>query len=131
MMPIALVRQVILLVIVMSASVAPCVAMPADAREPLRASALARPWFSLGPANLSGRIQTITFDPTDGNRIYVGAAGGGVWTSTNGGRGWVPIGDDLPSLNIGAIAVVPHDPRILIVGTGDPVIGNDWIVGAG
>src|SRR6476661_7162715 len=103
----------------------------ADASKPLRAPALTQPWFSLGPSNLSGRIQAITFDPTNDNTIYVGAAGGGVWRSTDGGRGWAPIGDDLPTLNLGAIAVVPHDPRILIVGTGDPVIGNDWIVGEG
>ncbi len=92
---------------------------------------LAQPWFSLGPANLSGRIQAITFDPTDANTIYVGAAGGGVWKSVNGGRGWAPLGDDLPSLTVSAIAVVPHDPKIVLIGTGDPVIGNDWIHGAG
>ena len=97
----------------------------------LRAPALTQPWFSLGPANLSGRIQAITFDPTNANTVYAGAAGGGVWKSVDGGQGWAPLGDDLPSLTVGAIAVDPRDPRILIVGTGDPVIGNDWIVGAG
>src|SRR5690348_4526353 len=81
----------------------------ADAGEPLRALALTQPWFSLGPSNLSGRIQAITFDPTNATTVYAGAAGGGVWKSTDGGRGWAPIGDDLPSLNLGAIAVVPRD----------------------
>src|SRR3954463_2158655 len=122
-------RSMLPLVLVAWATVA--AGPSAVAGQSLSGVALARPWFSLGPSNLSGRIQSVTFDPTNASVVYLAAAGGGVWRSVNGGRDWIPIGDDLPSLTIGAIAVAPRDPRILIVGTGDPVIGNDWIVGAG
>jgi photosystem II stability/assembly factor-like uncharacterized protein len=108
-----------------------CIAARADAGEQPSPPGLAQPWFSLGPTNLSGRLQAIAFDPTDANTIYVGAAGGGVWKSANGGRAWRPLGDNLPSLTVSAIAVDPRDPRIVVIGTGDPVIGNDWIHGAG
>jgi hypothetical protein len=131
--PTRLARPVISLFLAACASVVAgsCVAARADAGEPQRASGLAQPWFSLGPTNLSGRIQAIAFDPTDANTIYVGAAGGGVWKSANGGRAWTPLGDGLPSLTVSAIAVSPRDSRLVVIGTGDPVIGNDWIHGAG
>src|SRR6267142_5719635 len=73
-----------------------CIAARADAGEQPSPPELAQPWFSLGPTNLSGRLQVIAFDPTDANTIYVGAAGGGASQSTNGGCAWAPLGDHLP-----------------------------------
>ena len=56
-------------------------------------------WKPLGP-NFSpggyaglGRIASIAFHPTDLNIIWVGAAGGGLWKSTNGGTTWVTTTD--------------------------------------
>src|SRR5438128_453640 len=44
------------------------------------------------PGNLlvSGRIAALAADPTDatGNTIFIAAAGGGVWKTTDGGTTW-------------------------------------------
>jgi photosystem II stability/assembly factor-like uncharacterized protein len=75
-------------------------------------------WFSLGPANLSGRVLDLEFDPGDPNIVYVGAAGGGLWKSTDNGSSWVTTTDELPSLSVSGIAVYPLDPSIVVIATG-------------
>src|SRR5438067_3810637 len=63
-------------------------------------------WTAIGPAPItngqtpgslpvSGRITGIAADPTDANTIYIAAAGGGVWKTTNGGTSWNPLTDGL------------------------------------
>ncbi|MEX2529933.1 MAG: glycosyl hydrolase [Gemmatimonadota bacterium] len=80
---------------------------------------------SLGPAVMSGRIAAIAapYDPALGARqgeiLYVGSAGGGVWKTTNGGVTWDPIFDEEPVSSIGAIAVAKSDPSIVWVGSGE------------
>ncbi len=100
-------------------------------RELGRSPAVSPPWYSLGPENIPGRIQAIAFDPTDPQVIYVGAAGGGPWKSRDGGLTWQPLGDMLPSLAVGAIAVDPRQPDIVLLGTGDPTVAYDHIYGVG
>jgi hypothetical protein len=64
-------------------------------------------WTPLGPACvlpepagtvLSGRFNAVAVEPRDstGNTAYVGAAGGGIFKTTNGGVTWNPLGVDLP-----------------------------------
>jgi photosystem II stability/assembly factor-like uncharacterized protein len=104
------------------------------ARQALEKSSPIRfnpPWFSLGPTNIAGRILSIAFDPADSRVLYVGSAGGGPWKSSDAGLSWLPIGDGLPTLAVGAIAVVRHDPRIVIIGTGEPAPVSDAIYGMG
>src|SRR5262249_47033249 len=50
----------------------------------------------LGPATMSGRVTAIAGAPSDSHVLYVGAASGGVWKSTDGGLTWAPIFDDQP-----------------------------------
>ena len=56
-------------------------------------------WTALGPAPLdagvptSGRIAGVAVDPTNSNNIYIAAAGGGVWQSTDGGATYIPLTD--------------------------------------
>lgn len=88
-------------------------------------------WFSLGPANLAGRMLSIAFHPTDSNIVYSGAAGGGVWKTTDGGSSWNPMSDELLSLAVGGIAVSPTDPNIVVIGTGEPTPNVDRILGVG
>ena len=73
-------------------------------------------WTFWGPAplasgssagNVSGRITGVAADPTDANTIYIAAAGGGVWKTSNNGASWAPLTDALPTLSMGAIAVAP------------------------
>ena len=54
------------------------------------------PWFSLGPSNEGGRVLSMTFDPSNSTTLYAGAAGGGLWRTTNAGNSWAPLTDDYP-----------------------------------
>lgn len=87
----------------------------------------AAPWINLGPtpgyyfaySNISGRVTTVKYDPVNPDIVYVGAAYGGVWKSTNGGGNFVPISDNEVSMSTGSIAVNPVNPQIVYYGTGE------------
>lgn len=85
---------------------------------------------SIGPAVMSGRIMAIAGVNNDSNIIYVGAAGGGVWKTTNGGTSFKPIFDKYTQ-SIGAIAVDQTTPNTLWVGTGESCTRNSVSVGTG
>ncbi|PYQ75873.1 MAG: glycosyl hydrolase, partial [Acidobacteria bacterium] len=74
---------------------------------------------SIGPAVTSGRVMTIAVDPANKAVIYVGAASGGVWKTTNGGASWQPIFDAQGSFSIGWVTVDPKRPNVVWVGTGE------------
>ncbi len=98
----------------------------------LRASAGVKSgmWQLAGPVNIGGRVTDIAVDPQDTSVIYIGAADGGVFRSTDGGTSWVPIFDTMPSLSIGALAVDPVDGSIY-VGTGEANSSGDSFNGTG
>jgi hypothetical protein len=82
-------------------------------------------WNPIGPAPLgtgsgadSGRQTGIAVDPTNANNIFITAAGGGVWQTTNGGTAWTPLTDTL-ALAMGSIAMAPTDDQKIYVGTGE------------
>jgi photosystem II stability/assembly factor-like uncharacterized protein len=74
---------------------------------------------AIGPAIMGGRIDDIAVAETDPKTIYLGAAAGGLWKSTDGGMTWTPLFDDEPNPSIGAVAVAPSNPSIVWVGTGE------------
>ncbi|WP_396218884.1 WD40/YVTN/BNR-like repeat-containing protein [Gemmatimonas sp.] len=74
---------------------------------------------NIGPANMSGRIATVTGVPGDPATIYVGSASGGVWKSTNAGTTWMPIFDKQPVQTIGDIVLEPGNPDVVYVGSGE------------
>jgi len=80
---------------------------------------------------VSGRVTAIAVHPTNPNIVYVGAAQGGVYRTTDGGASWVAIFDNAASLAIGALALAPTDPTILYVGTGEPNGSADSFFGVG
>ncbi len=85
----------------------------------------------IGPALMSGRIIDIESHPTNDRILYVGAAGGGVWKSSNGGITFNPIFDEYAQ-SIGNIAVDPNDPDNTIwVGTGEIWTRNSVSIGDG
>jgi len=86
---------------------------------------------SIGPANMSGRIGAIEGVSADPDVIYVGAAAGGVWKSTDSGTTWTPVFDDQPVASIGAISVYQKNPNIVWVGTGESKPRNSVSVGRG
>jgi len=88
-------------------------------------------WFQLGPTNHSGRMIDIEFHPLDSNIVYAGSAGGGLWKSTDGGDSWIPLTDELLNMAIGGVALVPSDPDIVLIGTGDGVNASGGQFGQG
>ncbi|MDQ6828984.1 MAG: hypothetical protein M3081_08975 [Gemmatimonadota bacterium] len=74
---------------------------------------------NIGPAAYSGRVTALAIPTPYRNTIYVGAAGGGVWKSSNGGTTWRQIGDSLGVQTIGDLAVAPSDTNVVWVGTGE------------
>ena len=84
-------------------------------------------WTNIGPTsgyyfsygNISSRITTIKYDPTNPSVIYLGAAFGGVWKSTNGGINWLAKSDNEASLSSGALAIDPTNTSIIYYGTGE------------
>ncbi len=88
-------------------------------------------WTPIGPAPLSeskfnsvsGRVTGIAAHPTDANTIYLSAAGGGVWKTTNGSS-WTPLTDAQKTLSMGAIAISTSNPSFIYAGTGEAYGGN-------
>lgn len=82
---------------------------------------------SIGPAVMSGRVVDIAVAESPGVRggalgtvVYVAAATGGVWKSTNGGISWTPVFDDAGVGSVGAVAVARTNSNVVWVGTGEP-----------
>jgi Sortilin, neurotensin receptor 3, len=74
---------------------------------------------SIGPAVMGGRTDDIAVVESDPRIIYIGAAGGGLFKSINGGTTWQALWEDQPNPSIGDIAISPSNPAILYVGTGE------------
>src|SRR5262249_19376633 len=72
----------------------------------------------LGPV-VGNRVASIAGVPGDSSIYYAGAASGGVWKTTDGGLHWNAVSDSMPVAAIGALAVAPSDPSIILAGTGE------------
>jgi photosystem II stability/assembly factor-like uncharacterized protein len=86
---------------------------------------------SIGPAGMSGRVASIDAVHADPTVIWVGAATGGVWKSTNGGLTFAPMFDEQPVAAIGAVAICQSQPDVVWVGTGEGNPRNSASVGNG
>jgi hypothetical protein len=88
-------------------------------------------WQSVGPTpigdtpTVSDRTNTIAIDPTNTNNIYIGAATGGVWKSTDRGNSWTPLTDTQCSVAMGSIAIDPSNPQVVYAGTGEQNFSAD------
>lgn len=97
------------------------------------------PWTNLGPTpgyyfaygNISGRTTTVQYDPNNPGVIYIGAAFGGVWKSTNGGNTWTAKTDFEASLSSGALAIDPTNTNIVYYGTGEATYSGVSYYGRG
>src|SRR5258706_14549388 len=87
-------------------------------------------WRSIGPFR-GGRTVAAAGVPRQPNVFYIGVNNGGVWKTTDYGRGWVPLFDEQPSSSIGAIAVAPSDPNTIYVGSGEGLQRPDLSTGDG
>ena len=74
---------------------------------------------SIGPAAAGGRVHDIEVDPKDPAIIYVAAAAGGIWKSTNHGTFWKPIFEGQEDNTFGDLKIFAGDSRIVWAGTGE------------
>lgn len=68
---------------------------------------------------ISGRVTVIAPHLTDANTIFIGTSRGGVWCTRDGGTTWAALGDDQPSLAIGALGIGTNNPDVLYAGIGE------------
>jgi photosystem II stability/assembly factor-like uncharacterized protein len=88
-------------------------------------------WRSIGPYR-GGRSVAVAGSPSQPFVYYMGATGGGIWKTVDGGATWEPVADDyLTSGSIGAIAVAPSDPNVVYVGSGEACIRGNTSPGDG
>src|SRR5438270_2019560 len=81
---------------------------------------------------MSGRVAALSAVKENGRlTVYIGAASGGVWKSTNGGTTYKPVFDKQPVESIGAIAIDPSAPKTIWVGTGESWTRNSTSIGDG
>jgi photosystem II stability/assembly factor-like uncharacterized protein len=76
-------------------------------------------WNLIGPFNTGGRITDVAISPDSDDVLYVGAAVGGVFKTTDRGQNWTPIFDDIGKPSIGDIAIAPSNAQRIYVGTGE------------
>lgn len=88
-------------------------------------------WRLLGPAYYSGRISDLAVPKGNPHTVYCTAASGGLWKTVNNGTTWEPIFDDHGTGSMGAVSVAESDPRIVWVGTGEPIAANHSTWGDG
>lgn len=88
-------------------------------------------WRAIGPVNMSGRVADVEGVPGDPNTVYVGAASGGIWKSTNAGMSFSPIFDEQEVASIGDLGVAPSNPEVIYAGTGESNVRNSVSIGKG
>jgi hypothetical protein len=115
-----------------------CTFEPLESRRLLTITLTAAPgWVEQGPGTMnngnniegipnrpaSGAVTAVALDPTNADRMFAGAANGGVWRTNNATAAnphWVPLTDSFPALDVGSIEFSPLDParNTLYVGIG-------------
>jgi hypothetical protein len=120
------------------------------------AAALGSPWSELGPftptvpkevtytggpTTDSGRVTAMAIDPNCGQpqagcRVWIAAAGGGIFRTADALAAhvaWVPSSDGLTTAAIGSLIVDPRDPtgNTLYAGSGEPNGSGDSEAGVG
>ena len=81
-------------------------------------------WRSIGPFR-GGRSAAVTGVPGKPMLYYMGATGGGVWRTNDGGQTWENISDGFFGGSIGAVAVSEWDNNVIYVGGGEVTVrGN-------
>jgi len=90
-------------------------------------------WTLLGPTNVIyghnrsiglGRMDRIAFHPSNGSIFYVGAPGGGLWKTTNGGSNYSCLTNSLPNLSVSGIVVDYNNANNIYILTGDSESGG-------
>lgn len=116
-------------------------AMETRDRMLLEANVDSAVWTAIGPSpmsmlnwtmgHVSGRVSALAVDPVDRDILFLGAASGGLWKSTNGGVSWSSLFDFVGTQTIGAVVLDPSNRQTLWVGTGEQAANCDDYFGQG
>lgn len=101
-----------------------------------KATANQSAWAFVGPDTSNGggyygigRINVVSFHPTDPNTFWIGSAGGGAWRTTDNGQHWTPMYHDLIALGVADVDYNPVNPNTIYLCTGDRDAGDTYSVG--
>jgi photosystem II stability/assembly factor-like uncharacterized protein len=76
-------------------------------------------WRQIGPFR-GGRSLAVAGSVQRPDEYYFGATGGGVWKTSDAGKTWRPVSDGFfRTASVGALAVAPSNPDIVVAGTGE------------
>ena len=103
-------------------------ALAQAAEQSNRPLATAR-WRFVGPTNIGGRVVDIAVDPVAADTIYIAAATGGVWKSTDRGARFTSIWPAANPQSMGALVMTPNGT--LFAGTGEANPGGGSITYGG
>ncbi|MGB3290734.1 MAG: autotransporter domain-containing protein [Burkholderiaceae bacterium] len=120
-------RPRLTMTVIACAMASACLTSPTPAR--------AQTWIPVGPSPATsptsqtnvliapdhpaaGAMRMVLPSPDNPDVMFAGGVNAGIWRTLNGGKSWSAIGDDLPSLSIGAMAFDENDPTKLWVGFG-------------
>jgi photosystem II stability/assembly factor-like uncharacterized protein len=88
-------------------------------------------WRSIGPLR-GGRSIAVTGVKGRPKEAYFGAAGGGLWKTTDAGETWAPVTDgQIKTSSVGAVAVSETNPDIVFIGMGESCIRGNIMPGDG
>src|SRR6202011_6078582 len=88
-------------------------------------------WRNIGPFR-GGRVTAVAGVPGQSMVYYMGATGGGVWKTDDGGLTGSPITDGFVKTgSVGSIAVAPSDPNVIYAGMGEADLRSNFSHGDG
>ena len=89
-------------------------------------------WSFIGPATVPsfvnfqegiGRVDRISFHPTDPNTYWVSTPTQGLWKTTDNGASWTALSDDWTGLGMGDVVVDPSNTNNIYVATSSGDVG--------
>jgi len=89
------------------------------------------PWQPIGPTNVGGRVVDLVVDPSNPTTIYVAAAGGGIWKSTDEGMTFTSAWPGGNTQTMGALAMGPDGTLWAGTGEANPAGGGMTYFGNG
>jgi hypothetical protein len=73
----------------------------------------------MGDSPINGRVSGAAIDRTNANIMYIAAACGGVWKTTDAGVNWNFLSQQWPDLHTSCVTIDPTNHLTIYVGTGD------------